>query len=45
MIRSVGIDPGTKSYGIIGLEDGTVILDTIIPTKNVVNNPNLILDV
>jgi len=45
MIRSVGIDPGTKSYGIIGLEDGTVILDTMIPTKNVVNNPNLILDV
>ncbi|MHA1379825.1 MAG: DUF1464 family protein [Candidatus Helarchaeota archaeon] len=44
MVRTVGIDPGTKSYGIIGLENGNIILDTIIPTKNVVNNPDLVLN-
>lgn len=45
MVKAVGIDPGTNSYGIIGLKDENVILDTSIPTKNVVNNPELVLDV
>ncbi|NVM03719.1 MAG: DUF1464 family protein [Candidatus Helarchaeota archaeon] len=44
MAKVVGIDPGTKTYGIIGLENGKVILDTSFPTKNIVNQPELILD-
>ncbi|MFX1451615.1 MAG: DUF1464 family protein [Promethearchaeota archaeon] len=44
MVKVVGIDPGTKTYGIIGLENGKVILDTSIPTKNVVDQPELVID-
>jgi predicted butyrate kinase (DUF1464 family) len=44
MVKAVGIDPGTKTYGIVGLEDGNIILDTSIPTKNVVSDPNLVID-
>ena len=44
MVRVVGIDPGTKSYGLIGLDDGKVVLDTSFSTKNVVKNPHLIID-
>ncbi|MGQ9719804.1 MAG: DUF1464 family protein [Candidatus Jordarchaeum sp.] len=45
MVRVCGIDPGTGSWDFIGLEDGEVILDTSIPTKNVVLNPSLVIDV
>jgi len=45
MPKVVGIDPGTRSYGIIGLENGKIILDTILKTKTVVEKPELILDV
>lgn len=45
MVRVVGIDPGTKSYGVIGLDNGKVILDTSFSTKNIISNPQLIIDV
>ncbi|MHA1144092.1 MAG: DUF1464 family protein [Candidatus Helarchaeota archaeon] len=44
MVKVIGIDPGTKSYGILGLEDGKVILDTSFSTKNVLKNPHLVIN-
>ncbi|NVM28230.1 MAG: DUF1464 family protein [Candidatus Helarchaeota archaeon] len=44
-VRVVGIDPGTDSWGIVGLEDGTIILDTSIPTKRVIEKPLLIVEI
>ncbi len=45
MVRVCGIDPGTGSWDFIGLEDGKVILDTSISTKNIVSTPSLVIDV
>ncbi|TFG05373.1 MAG: DUF1464 domain-containing protein [Promethearchaeota archaeon] len=45
MPRVVGIDPGTDSWGIVGLQDDQIILDTSIPTKRVIEKPSLIIDV
>ncbi|MHA1276304.1 MAG: DUF1464 family protein [Candidatus Helarchaeota archaeon] len=43
--RVVGIDPGTDSWGIIGLEDEKVILDTSIPAKRVIEKPSIIIEI
>ncbi|MHA1785748.1 MAG: DUF1464 family protein [Candidatus Helarchaeota archaeon] len=45
MPKVIGIDPGTRSYGIVGLEDGKIILDTVLKTKSVVKNPELIIEI
>lgn len=34
MARVIGIDPGTLSFDICGLEDGRVFLDTSLPTED-----------
>ena len=44
MVKVVGIDPGTRSYGIIALENGKIILDTVLKTKSVIQNPELVLN-
>ncbi|NVM55970.1 MAG: DUF1464 family protein [Candidatus Helarchaeota archaeon] len=45
LVRVVGIDPGTDSWGIVGLEDDTIILDTSIPTKRVIEKPGIIVEI
>lgn len=45
MVRAIGIDPGTKSFDLFGLEDDVVILDKSISTKDVIGNPGLISDI
>jgi len=45
MVRVIGIDPGTKSFDICGLEDDAVILDTSISTNDVLKDPELLSDV
>ncbi len=45
MVRVVGIDPGTDSWGVVGLEDEKIILDTSIPTKRVIEKPSLIIEI
>jgi predicted butyrate kinase (DUF1464 family) len=45
LVRVVGVDPGTDSWGIAGLDDEAVILDTSIPTKRLIEKPNIILDI
>ncbi len=43
-IRVIGIDPGTVSFDICGLEDGQVFLDTSIPSADVASNPQTLVD-
>ena len=49
MVRVIGIDPGTKSFDLCGLEDDNVILDISIPTVDISKDadlvPNIIRDV
>jgi predicted butyrate kinase (DUF1464 family) len=42
MVRVIGIDPGTKSFDLCGLDDEEVILDISISTKDIVNDPELL---
>jgi len=44
MPRVIGIDPGTVSLDLCGLDDGRVFLDESIPTADALANPALILD-
>ena len=45
MVRVIGIDPGTKSFDLCGLEDETVILDICVSTHELLNKPELISDI
>ncbi|MFX1339254.1 MAG: DUF1464 family protein [Promethearchaeota archaeon] len=39
MVRVIGIDPGSKSWDFFGLDDNKIILDTSIPTKELIQAP------
>ena len=45
LVRVIGVDPGTDSWGILGLDNETIILDTSIPTKRLIEKPTLTLDI
>ena len=38
-MKVLGIDPGSASWDFFGLEDNRVMLDTSIPTKELINDP------
>ena len=40
MYRVLGIDPGTKSWDFFGLEGDEITLDTSIPSKELIEDPN-----
>ncbi|MBE0522131.1 MAG: DUF1464 family protein [Candidatus Methanoperedenaceae archaeon] len=42
MVRVIGIDPGTKSFDLFGLEDDNVILDMSIPTRDISGDPDIV---
>ena len=44
MTRVIGIDPGTVSFDLCGLEDGQVFLDISIPSADVAANPQVLVD-
>jgi len=45
-MRVMGIDPGSGSWDILGLEgDDDIFLDVSIPTKNILENPEKLLDI
>lgn len=43
MVRVLGIDPGTVSIDVCGLEDGRVFLDRTLPTPEVARDPDALL--
>ncbi len=45
MTRVIGIDPGTVSFDLCGLEDGRIFLDTTIPSAEIAANPGALTDV
>src|SRR2546427_7075024 len=45
MPRVIGIDPGTVSIDLCGLEDGTVFLDRSFPTAAALSDPDAFLAV
>jgi predicted butyrate kinase (DUF1464 family) len=44
MTRVIGIDPGTVSFDLCGLEDGQVFLDTTIPSAEIGANPQVLVE-
>lgn len=44
MARVVGIDPGTVSFDLYGLEDGRPFLDRSVPSREVAARPELLLE-
>jgi predicted butyrate kinase (DUF1464 family) len=45
MPRVIGIDPGTVSIDICGLDDGHVFLDRSLPTAGILTRPSELVDV
>jgi predicted butyrate kinase (DUF1464 family) len=45
MPRVIGIDPGTVTLDICGLDDGRVFLDRSLPTRQALSNPALLVDI
>ena len=45
MRRAIGIDPGTISFDISGLEGDQLFLDTTIPSGEVAANPDVLVEV
>ena len=39
MVRVIGIDPGSQSWDFFGLDNEQIILDTSLPTKELIRNP------
>jgi predicted butyrate kinase (DUF1464 family) len=44
MPRVIGIDPGTISLDVCGLDEGSVFLDRSVPTSDAGADPNLLVD-
>ena len=45
MPRVVGIDPGTVSFDVLGLQDGDAFLERSVPTPEVARRPETLLGV
>lgn len=45
MVRTLGIDPGTKSMDVCGLENGEIYFEKQIDTQRVAKNPKLLIEV
>jgi predicted butyrate kinase (DUF1464 family) len=45
LLRVLGIDPGSKSWDFFGLEDDRIILDTSVPTKELIKNPQKVINI
>ena len=43
MPRVIGIDPGTISIDLCGLEDGRVFLDRSLPTADALADPSILV--
>ncbi|MFW6144513.1 MAG: DUF1464 family protein [Candidatus Natronoplasma sp.] len=39
MVRAIGIDPGTKSFDVCGVEDGEVFFERVLGTQKIAEDP------
>ncbi|MEM4652735.1 MAG: DUF1464 family protein [Candidatus Nezhaarchaeales archaeon] len=44
MVRVLGVDPGTFSFDICGLEDGKVFYEKVIPTIEIAKDPSRLIE-
>jgi predicted butyrate kinase (DUF1464 family) len=44
MVKAIGVDPGTVSFDVCGLEDGRVFLDETLPAAQVGAEPQILVD-
>ena len=44
-MRVMGIDPGSGSWDLLGLDDDDIFLDMSLPTKNILENPQKLFDI
>ncbi|MCP8318948.1 MAG: DUF1464 family protein [Candidatus Methylarchaceae archaeon HK01B] len=44
MVRVLGIDPGSKSFDFCGLDDGNVFIDKAIPSKYIIKDPKVAIE-
>ena len=45
MYRVIGIDPGTASWDFFGLDGDSIILDSSIPTKELIKDPQKVISI
>lgn len=45
MVKAVGVDPGTRSFSIFGIEGEKVLLDVDVPSSLIAENPKEIIDI
>lgn len=43
-MKIIGVDPGTNSFDIYGLDNGHISIDITIPTKRVMESPKILLE-
>lgn len=43
VFRVVGVDPGTRSFDVLGLEDGEVFLDESVPSTKIAEDPECLV--
>ncbi len=44
MVRALGIDPGTRSFDLCGIEEGEVFYENILDSSELAKNPDLLID-
>jgi predicted butyrate kinase (DUF1464 family) len=44
MVKVVGIDPGTKSFDLCGLNEGRLFLERSILSADIAKNPGIVID-
>ena len=44
-MRSIGVDPGSNSFDIFGLDDESTFIDEIIPTAEIIENPDRLISI
>jgi len=44
MIRAIGIDPGTVSFDVCGLEGGRLFMDSTIPSADIAADPEVLVN-
>ncbi|KXA93447.1 hypothetical protein AKJ38_00680 [candidate division MSBL1 archaeon SCGC-AAA259I14] len=43
-VKALGIDPGTKSFDVCGLENGSVFYEDVLDSAELAENPNLLVE-